>query len=43
MTPHIGGATVDAITNHSRMAFQDIVDYMSGKTPTLIVNPEVEP
>ena len=41
LTPHIGGATVDVITNHSRMAFEDIVAYMGGKTPAHAVNPEV--
>ena len=41
LTPHIGGATVDVITNHSRMAFEDIVAFMGGKTPAHAVNPEV--
>ena len=42
MTPHLGGATVDVITNHSCMVYQDILSFLDGETPTYIVNPEVK-
>ena len=39
MTPHLGGATVDVATNHSRMAYEDIQSHMKGETPARAVNP----
>jgi len=42
MTPHLGGATVDVATNHSRMAYEDIQSYLKGETPARTVNPEAK-
>ena len=42
LTPHLGGATVDVITNHSRMAYEDILNYLDGELPERAVNPEAK-
>jgi D-3-phosphoglycerate dehydrogenase len=43
LTPHIGGATYDTETNHSRLVADDIARLLAGERPTHIVNPEVLP
>jgi D-3-phosphoglycerate dehydrogenase / 2-oxoglutarate reductase len=40
MTPHLAGATGGVITNHSRMAYEDIQGFLNGETPSRAVNPE---
>jgi D-3-phosphoglycerate dehydrogenase len=42
MTPHLGGATDDVATNHSRMAYEDIQSFLKGETPVRAVNPEAK-
>jgi D-3-phosphoglycerate dehydrogenase len=41
LTPHIGGATYDTESNHSRMIAGDLARLLSGKMPRFIANPEV--
>jgi D-3-phosphoglycerate dehydrogenase len=41
LTPHIGGATYDTETNHSRLIAQDLARLLAGEPPLNIVNPEV--
>lgn len=43
LTPHIGGATYDTETNHSRMIADDLARLFAGERPRYIVNPEVLP
>jgi D-3-phosphoglycerate dehydrogenase / 2-oxoglutarate reductase len=41
LTPHIGGATYDTETNHSRKVAEDLCRLLAGARPLNIVNPEV--
>jgi D-3-phosphoglycerate dehydrogenase len=41
LTPHIGGATYDTETNHSRLIAEDLARLLAGEPPLNIVNPEV--
>jgi D-3-phosphoglycerate dehydrogenase len=41
LTPHIGGATYDTETNHSRLVADDLARLLAGERPLHIVNPEV--
>jgi len=41
LTPHIGGATYDTETNHSKLIADDIARILAGERPVNIVNPEV--
>jgi D-3-phosphoglycerate dehydrogenase len=41
LTPHIGGATYDTETNHTRTVAEDLCRLMAGARPLNIVNPEV--
>jgi D-3-phosphoglycerate dehydrogenase len=41
LTPHIGGATYDTETNHSRMIADDLARLLRGETPRFIANAEV--
>ena len=41
LTPHIGGATFDTETNHSRLIADDLARLLAGDPPLHIVNPEV--
>lgn len=41
LTPHIGGATYDTETNHTRIIAEDIVRLLQGEPPNHCVNPEV--
>ena len=41
LTPHIGGATYDTETNHTRTIAEDLCRLMAGARPRHIVNPEV--
>jgi D-3-phosphoglycerate dehydrogenase len=41
LTPHIGGATYDTETNHTRTIAEDLCRLLAGARPVNIVNPEV--
>ena len=41
LTPHIGGATYDTESNHSRMIASDLGRLLHGETPQFIANPSV--
>ncbi|HUC05868.1 MAG TPA: NAD(P)-dependent oxidoreductase [Acidimicrobiales bacterium] len=41
LTPHIGGATYDTESNHTRTIAEDLCRLMAGARPLHIVNPEV--
>jgi D-3-phosphoglycerate dehydrogenase len=41
LTPHIGGATYNTESNHSRLIADDLARLLSGEPPVHIVNPEV--
>jgi len=41
LTPHIGGATYDTETNHTRTIAEDLCRLLAGAQPLNIVNPEV--
>jgi len=41
LTPHIGGATYDTETNHSRMIADDVEVFLAGGRPKYVANPEV--
>jgi D-3-phosphoglycerate dehydrogenase len=41
LTPHIGGATYDTETNHSRLIAEDVARLLAGEPPLHVVNPEV--
>jgi D-3-phosphoglycerate dehydrogenase len=41
LTPHIGGATWDTETNHSRLVADGLADLLAGGVPDNLVNPEV--
>ena len=41
LTPHIGGATYDTESNHTRTIAEDLCRLLAGATPRTIVNPEV--
>ena len=41
LIPHLGGASVDVVKNHSRMVTADIALYQDGKKPVHLVNPAV--
>jgi D-3-phosphoglycerate dehydrogenase / 2-oxoglutarate reductase len=41
LTPHIGGATYDTETNHTRTIAEDLCRLLAGARPLNIVNPEV--
>jgi len=41
VTPHLGGATREVVTNHSRMIEEDVRAYVGGRCPPRAVNPEV--
>jgi len=41
LTPHIGGATFDTETNHTRTIADDLCRLLAGARPQNIVNPEV--
>ena len=43
LTPHIGGATYDTESNHTRTIAEDLCRLMAGARPLHIVNPEVLP
>src|SRR5580704_13128702 len=43
LTPHIGGATYDTESNHTRTIAEDLCRLMAGARPLNIVNPEVLP
>ncbi|MHB8594811.1 MAG: NAD(P)-dependent oxidoreductase, partial [Acidimicrobiales bacterium] len=41
LAPHIGGATYDTESNHTRVIADDLCRLLAGATPYNIVNPEV--
>ncbi len=41
LTPHIGGATYDTESNHTRIIAEDLCRLLAGARPLNIVNPEV--
>ncbi len=41
LTPHIGGATYDTETNHTRTIAEDLCRLLAGARPLNLVNPEV--
>lgn len=41
LIPHLGGASLDVVNNHSRMITADIARYLGGKRPVHLVNPSV--
>ena len=41
LTPHIGGATYDTESNHSRMIADDLARLLRGERPKFLANPEV--
>jgi D-3-phosphoglycerate dehydrogenase len=41
LTPHIGGATYDTESNHTRIIAEDLCRLLAGARPLHIVNPEV--
>jgi D-3-phosphoglycerate dehydrogenase len=41
LTPHIGGATYDTETNHTRTIAEDLCRLLAGARPLHIANPEV--
>jgi D-3-phosphoglycerate dehydrogenase len=41
LTPHIGGATYDTETNHTRIIAEDLCRLLAGGRPLHVVNPEV--
>jgi len=41
MTPHIGGASDDVITEHSRIAERGLLSWIAGERPGAVANPEV--
>lgn len=41
LTPHIGGATYDTETNHSRLIAEDLARLLRGERPERCANPEV--
>ena len=41
LTPHLAGSTHEIVTHHSRMVVEGIIDYLTGKRPPIIANPEV--
>ena len=41
LIPHLGGASLDVVDNHSRMITTDIVRFISGQKPEHLVNPMV--
>jgi D-3-phosphoglycerate dehydrogenase / 2-oxoglutarate reductase len=41
LTPHIGGATYDTESNHTRTIAEDLCRLMAGARPLHVVNPEV--
>ena len=43
LTPHIGGATIETIQRHARMAVDDILEIIAGRRPDRLVNPEAWP
>ena len=43
LTPHIGGATYDTESNHTRTIAEDLCRLLAGARPLHIVNPEVLP
>ena len=43
LTPHIGGATYDTESNHTRTIAEDLCRLMAGARPLHVVNPEVLP
>ncbi len=43
LAPHIGGATYDTETNHTRIIAEDICRLLAGARPLHIVNPDVLP
>ena len=43
LTPHIGGATYNTETNHTRTIAEDLCRLLAGARPLHIVNPEVLP
>jgi D-3-phosphoglycerate dehydrogenase len=43
LTPHIGGATYDTESNHTKTIAEDLCRLMAGARPLHIVNPEVLP
>lgn len=40
LTPHIGGATQETVTRHSRMIVEDIERFLRGERPRRLANPE---
>ena len=43
LAPHIGGATYDTESNHTRIIAEDLCRLLAGARPLHIVNPEVLP
>jgi D-3-phosphoglycerate dehydrogenase len=41
LTPHIGGATYDTESNHSKTIADGLAELLAGGTPSNLVNPEV--
>ena len=41
LTPHIGGATREVITNHSQMITDDLIRFTNGERPLNLANPQV--
>ena len=41
LAPHIGGATYDTETNHTRIIAEDVCRLLAGARPLHVVNPEV--
>ena len=41
LTPHIGGATAETVSRHSRMIADDLLRFARGERPVNLVNPEI--
>jgi D-3-phosphoglycerate dehydrogenase len=41
LTPHLAGSTHEIMTHHSRMVAEGIIDYLVGRRPPIMANPEV--
>jgi D-3-phosphoglycerate dehydrogenase len=41
LTPHLGGATKNTITKHSKMIYEDLLRIKRNEKPKNLVNPEV--
>lgn len=41
LTPHLCGASLQVVDNHSQMIYEDVSSFCSGKRPLRLINPEV--